>query len=60
MTVSYLTRVLRLAFLDPWIVGQIIAGRQPANPDARKMTLSCELPMRWNHQRAFAGFTTPR
>jgi site-specific DNA recombinase len=60
MTVSYLTRVLRLAFLDPWIVGQIIAGRQPANPDARKMTLSCEMPMRWNHQRAFAGFTTPR
>ena len=57
MTVSYLTRVLRLAFLDPWIVEQIIAGRQPANLDARKLTLSGELPMRWNHQRAFAGFS---
>jgi site-specific DNA recombinase len=58
MTVSYLTRVLRLAFLDPWIVEQIIAGRQPATLDARKLTLSGELPMRWNHQRAFAGFNT--
>lgn len=60
MTVSYLTRVLRLAFLDPWIVEQIIAGRQPANLDARKLTLSGELPMRWNQQRAFAGFKTTR
>ena len=60
MSVSYLTRVLRLAFLDPWIVEQIIAGRQPANLDARKLTLSGELPMRWNHQRAFAGFSTTR
>lgn len=58
MTVSYLTRVLRLAFLDPWMVEQIIAGRQPATLDARKLTLSGELPMRWNHQRAFAGFNT--
>jgi site-specific DNA recombinase len=60
MTVSYLTRVLRLAFLDPWIVEQIIAGRQPAKLDARKLTLSGELPMRWNHQRAFAGFSATR
>jgi site-specific DNA recombinase len=58
MTVSYLTRVLRLAFLDPWIVEQIIAGSQPANLNARKLTLSGELPIRWNHQRAFAGFNT--
>lgn len=56
ITLSYLTRVLRLAFLDPWIVEQIIAGRQPAMLDARKLTLSGELPMRWNHQRRFAGF----
>lgn len=60
MSVSYLTRVLRLAFLDPWMVEQIIAGRQPATLDARKLTLSGELPMRWNHQRAFAGFSTTR
>ncbi|WP_430443797.1 hypothetical protein [Sphingorhabdus contaminans] len=58
MTPSYLTRILRLAFLDPWIVEQIIAGRQPAKLDARKLTLSGELPIRWNDQRAFAGFTT--
>lgn len=57
MSVSYLTRVLRLAFLNPWIVEQIIAGRQPATLDARKLTLSGELPMRWEHQRAFAGFS---
>lgn len=60
ISVSYLTRVLRLAFLDPWVVEQIIAGRQPAKLDARKLTLSGELPMRWNHQRAFAGFNTTR
>jgi len=60
MTPSYLTRILRLAFLDPWIVEQIIAGRQPAMLDARKLTLSGELPMRWNDQRAFAGFTATR
>ena len=58
MSVSYLTRVLRLAFLDPWIVEQTIAGRQPATLNARKLTLSGELPMRWNHQRKFAGFST--
>lgn len=60
VSVSYLTRVLRLAFLDPWIVDQIIAGRQPATLDSRKLTLSGELPMRWKHQRAFAGFSTTR
>ena len=58
ISVSYLTRVLRLAFLDPWIVEQIIAGRQPAKLDARKLTLSGELPMRWSQQRHFAGFST--
>ena len=57
ISVSYLTRVLRLAFLDPWIVEQIIAGRQPAKLDARKLTLSGELPMRWSQQRHFAGFS---
>ena len=60
ISVSYLTRVLRLAFLDPWVVEQIIAGRQPVKLDARKLTLSGELPMRWNHQRAFAGFAATR
>ncbi|WP_430443638.1 hypothetical protein [Sphingorhabdus contaminans] len=60
MTPSYLTRILRLAFLDPWIVEQIIAGRQPAMLDARKLTLSGELPMRWTDQRAFAGFSATR
>lgn len=60
MTPSYLTRILRLAFLDPWIVEQIIAGRQPAMLDARKLTLSGELPMRWTDQRVFAGFTATR
>jgi site-specific DNA recombinase len=58
ITPSYLTRTLKLAFLDPWIVQQIIAGRQPAKLDARKLTLSGILPMRWNHQRAFAGLST--
>lgn len=42
------------------IVEQIIAGRQPAKLDARKLTLSGELPMRWNRQRTFAGFSTTR
>jgi hypothetical protein len=45
ITRFYLTRVLRLAFLDPWIIDQIIADRHPAILEARKLTLSGELPM---------------
>jgi site-specific DNA recombinase len=57
VTRSYVSRILMLAFLDPWIIEQIIESKQPAHLDLGKLTKSGQLPMQWNDQRAFAGFT---
>lgn len=51
---------MRSAYLDPWIVNQIIAGLQLAKLDARKPTISGELPIRRNYQSAFAKVTATR
>jgi site-specific DNA recombinase len=60
VTRSYVSRILMLAFLDPWIIEQIIEGKQPAHLDLHKLTKSGQLPIRWNDQRAFLGFTQSR
>jgi site-specific DNA recombinase len=60
VTRSYASRILMLAFLDPWIIEQIIEGKQPAHLDLGKITKSGQLPMLWNDQRAFLGFTPSR
>jgi site-specific DNA recombinase len=48
---SYVTRVTRLAFLSPAIVDDILAGRQRAGLDAKRLALTADLPTRWSEQQ---------
>jgi site-specific DNA recombinase len=50
MQSSYLTRVLRLAFLSPAVTEAILAGRQSASVDIRLLTLTDAIAGDWNVQ----------
>jgi site-specific DNA recombinase len=50
---SYVTRVVRLAFLAPSIVDDLLAGRQPAALDAKSLAMSAEIPAGWAEQRRY-------
>jgi hypothetical protein len=56
---SYVTRVTRLAFLSPAIVDDILAGRQRAGLDAKRLALTADLPTRWSEQQE-TWAVTPR
>ena len=49
---SYATRLLRLAFLSPEIVRQILDGRHPPTLTARRLLLDTRLPLAWIDQLA--------
>ena len=49
---SYATRLLRLAFLSPEIVRQILDGRHPPTLTARRLLLDTRLPLAWKDQLA--------
>ena len=49
---SYATRLLRLAFLSPEIVRQILDGRHPSTLTARRLLLDTRLPLAWKDQLA--------
>jgi hypothetical protein len=53
---SYISRVLRLAFLAPDIVEAILDGRQPAELTAKHLILREDLPHSWGDQRRQLGF----
>src|ERR1700693_3473848 len=53
---SYFSRVVRLAYLAPDIIGAILEGRQPANLTAAKIIETSQLPMTWRDQRLYLGF----
>jgi site-specific DNA recombinase len=53
---SYLTRLVRLAFLSPEIVGAILDGRQPANLTPARLSRLTRLPLDWSEQRKALGF----
>ena len=56
LTPSYVTRVLRLAFLAPDLTETILDGRQAFHITADRLTLREDLPMDWEQQRArFTG-----
>lgn len=55
VTGSYLTRVLRLAFLSPAITQAILAGRQPVWLDVRALTLRGSLEANWAAQASRYG-----
>ena len=52
---SYFSRVVRLGFLSPEIVKSILAGDQPYDLSAKRLSLGIELPPDWNTQSAMLG-----
>ena len=59
-TSSYLTRVIRLAFLDPAIVTRIVEGKAPAGIDTKRLTQTDAIPIVWREQRQKLGFSARR
>ena len=51
LTASYVTRIVRLAFLAPAVVEAMIAGRQRSGVDVGRLTLEGPLPACWREQR---------
>ena len=56
MTGSYVSRVLRLAFLAPDIVEAILGGRHPVELTAERVLVHEDLPLNWREQRHRLGF----
>jgi hypothetical protein len=52
VTPSWMTRVVRLAFLSPDLVEQILAGRQDAKIDGKSLTGTDAIATDWAEQRA--------
>jgi site-specific DNA recombinase len=50
---SYITRVLKLAFLSPALVEAILAGKQPAGMTAVSLVQTGAIPSLWSEQAAF-------
>ncbi len=53
---SYVSRVLRLAFLAPDIVEAIMDGRHPVDLTAERLLIHENLPLNWREQRRQLGF----
>ena len=53
---SYVSRIIRLAFLAPEIVTAILKGRQPIELTAEKLVRNSRLPLCWAEQRQQLGF----
>jgi DNA invertase Pin-like site-specific DNA recombinase len=60
MTESWVTRVLRLAFLDPAIVQQIIAGTAPVALTFDSLRAPDAVPSLWSAQRALHQISIAR
>ncbi len=52
---SYVSRVIALAFLAPDITESIVAGQQPADLSAEKLTRRIDMPPDWTQQRQLLG-----
>ena len=55
VTKSYVTRIVRLAFLAPDILGAVLDGTAPAHLTADRLTLGDVIPAGWNDQRRAFG-----
>jgi site-specific DNA recombinase len=60
VTPSYLTRVLRLAFLDPAIIQMILDGSAPASLTAKRLTQPGAIAICWHEQRRTMGIAACR
>ena len=53
-----LTALMRVSYLAPDIVSDILAGRQPPELSAKRLVrTSQDLPLDWGGQRAFLGIS---
>ena len=52
---SYVSRIIRLAFLSPNIVKAIMTGKAPETLTADKLIHHIPLPIDWNEQRELLG-----
>ncbi|MFL6720310.1 MAG: recombinase family protein [Sphingomonas sp.] len=50
LTRSYITRVLRLAFLSPDVLKSLLDGKAPAHLTTDRLTATDAVPARWQHQ----------
>jgi site-specific DNA recombinase len=55
VTKSYVTRIVRLAFLAPDILSAVLDGTAPAHLTADRLTLGDVIPAGWNDQRQAFG-----
>ncbi|PPE78603.1 hypothetical protein C3941_17685 [Kaistia algarum] len=53
---SYVSRLVRLAFLAPDTITAILEGRQPVTLTANKLMADTRLPIDWVEQRRVLGF----
>ena len=56
LTGSYVTRLMRLAFLAPDIVEAILDGGQPVELTTKQLLRDVDLPLDWREQRRLLGF----
>jgi hypothetical protein len=54
---SYVSRLIRLAFLSPEITKAILDGRQPLGLTAVKLMRVSQLPIAWRAQKQALGFS---
>ena len=54
---SYISRLIRLAFLSPEITEAILDGRQPLGLTAARLMQVSRLPLEWRAQRQALGFS---
>jgi hypothetical protein len=57
VTGSYVTRVLRIAFIAPDITAAILRGQHPRQLNAAKLLANSRLPLSWSQQRDALGFS---
>ncbi len=60
LSVSYISRVLRLAYLAPDIIDAIVNGRQPVELSAQSLLCRSDLALDWDEQREQLGFADGR
>jgi hypothetical protein len=58
VTSSDMTRVIRLAFLDPAIVTEIVEGKAPTGVDTKRLTQANAIPLSRNGQRQKLGISS--
>ncbi len=56
LTASYVTRVIRPAFLSPDITRATLDGRHPPDLTAARLTRLSRLPLDWKEQKTVLGF----